>query len=164
MGEKQVLHPGCLPGSRKRFLLKNLMLLFSFWVLYFQREFFFGEALASRPAILSTLGTVTGVGTKLRYELRETTQNKQNPSTERESVCCLLVLNSVTSTPQWIRQPMARGFTLFSQRLLDVQKFDSERYHQSSHTHWDLVRTHKSRPLPPFHPHLITSSLEFARP
>ncbi len=23
----------------------------------------------------------------------------------RESVCCLLMLNSVTSTPQWIRQP-----------------------------------------------------------
>ena len=26
---------------------------------------------------------------------------------ERERVCCLLVLNSVTSTPQWIRQPEA---------------------------------------------------------
>ena len=26
---------------------------------------------------------------------------------DRESVCCLLVLNSVTSTPQWIRQPEA---------------------------------------------------------
>ena len=26
---------------------------------------------------------------------------------QRESVCCLLVLNSVTSTPQWIRQPEA---------------------------------------------------------
>jgi hypothetical protein len=25
--------------------------------------------------------------------------------------------------------------TLFSQRLLDVQKFDSERFHQSSHHH-----------------------------
>jgi hypothetical protein len=25
----------------------------------------------------------------------------------RERVCCLLVLNSVTSTPQWIRQPEA---------------------------------------------------------
>jgi hypothetical protein len=25
----------------------------------------------------------------------------------RESVCCLLVLNSVTFTPQWIRQPEA---------------------------------------------------------
>ena len=56
------------------------------------------------------------------------------------------------------------SFTLFSQRLLEVQEFDSERYHQSSHPHWDLARTHKSRPLPPFHPHLITSSLEFARP
>jgi hypothetical protein len=32
----------------------------------------------------------------------------------RESVCCLLVLNSVTSTPQWIRQPEAAwGSTLF---------------------------------------------------
>ena len=49
-------------------------------------------------------------------------------------------------------------FTLFSQRLLEVQKFDSECYHQSSHPHWDLVRTHKSRPLSPFHPHLVTSS------
>jgi hypothetical protein len=27
--------------------------------------------------------------------------------TGRESVCCVLVLNSVTSTPQWIRQPEA---------------------------------------------------------
>jgi len=26
---------------------------------------------------------------------------------ERVCVCCLLVLNSVTSTPQWIRQPEA---------------------------------------------------------
>jgi hypothetical protein len=26
-----------------------------------------------------------------------------------ESVCCLLVLNTVTSTPQWIRQPKPRG-------------------------------------------------------
>jgi hypothetical protein len=26
-----------------------------------------------------------------------------------ERVCCLLVLDSVTSTPQWIRQPEARG-------------------------------------------------------
>ena len=26
----------------------------------------------------------------------------------RESVCCLLVLNSVTSTPQWICQPKPR--------------------------------------------------------
>ena len=34
--------------------------------------------------------------------------------------------------------------TLFSQRLLDVQKFDSERFHQSSHHHQDLARTHKS--------------------
>ena len=55
-------------------------------------------------------------------------------------------------------------FTLFSQRLLEVQKFDSERYHQSSHPHWDLARTYKSRPLPSFHPPRITSSLEFARP
>jgi hypothetical protein len=32
-----------------------------------------------------------------------------NDSTEqRESVCCLLVLDSVTSTPQWIRQPKPR--------------------------------------------------------
>jgi hypothetical protein len=29
-----------------------------------------------------------------------------------ERVCCLLVLNSVTSTPQWIRQPRPRGLTL----------------------------------------------------
>ena len=28
-------------------------------------------------------------------------------SNVRERVCCLLVLNSVTSTPQWIRQPEA---------------------------------------------------------
>ena len=28
----------------------------------------------------------------------------------RESVCCLLVLNSVTSTPQWIRQPEAASW------------------------------------------------------
>jgi hypothetical protein len=27
---------------------------------------------------------------------------------QRESVCCLLVLDSVTSTPQWIRQPKPR--------------------------------------------------------
>jgi hypothetical protein len=27
----------------------------------------------------------------------------------RERVCCLLALNSVTSTPQWIRQPKPRG-------------------------------------------------------
>ena len=27
----------------------------------------------------------------------------------RERVCCLLVLNSVTSTPQWIRQPKPRS-------------------------------------------------------
>ena len=26
-----------------------------------------------------------------------------------ERVCCLLVLDSVTSTPQWIRQPKPRG-------------------------------------------------------
>ena len=26
-----------------------------------------------------------------------------------EIVCCLLVLDSVTSTPQWIRQPEPRG-------------------------------------------------------
>jgi hypothetical protein len=26
-----------------------------------------------------------------------------------ESVCCLLVLDTVTSTPQWIRQPKPRG-------------------------------------------------------
>ena len=26
----------------------------------------------------------------------------------RECVCCLLVLDSVTSTPQWIRQPKPR--------------------------------------------------------
>ena len=36
------------------------------------------------------------------------------------------------------------SLTLFSQRLLDVQKFDSERFHQSSHHHQDLARTHKS--------------------
>jgi hypothetical protein len=29
--------------------------------------------------------------------------------TRLERVCCLLVLNSVTSTPQWIRQPKPRG-------------------------------------------------------
>jgi hypothetical protein len=29
------------------------------------------------------------------------------PHAIRERVCCLLVLNSVTSTPQWIRQPKA---------------------------------------------------------
>jgi len=45
-----------------------------------------------------------------------------------------------------------------SQRLLEVQKFDSERYPQSSHPHWDLVRTPKPRPLPPFHPPWIASS------
>jgi hypothetical protein len=28
---------------------------------------------------------------------------------ESERVCCLLVLNTVTSTPQWIRQPKPRG-------------------------------------------------------
>ncbi len=33
---------------------------------------------------------------------------------ERECVCCLLVLNSVTSTPQWIRQPEAAWFAFFS--------------------------------------------------
>jgi hypothetical protein len=35
----------------------------------------------------------------------------------RERVCCLLVLNSVTSTPQWIRQPWA-AWTLL--RAYDV--------------------------------------------
>ena len=70
---------------------------------------------------------------------------------------------SLTSPPD-SRIVTPLSFTLFSQRLLEVQKFDSERYHQSSHPHWDLARTHKSRPLPPFHPHLITCSLEFARP
>ena len=61
-------------------------------------------------------------------------------------------------TPPDSRIVTPLSFTLFSQRLLEVQKFDSERYHQSSHPHWDLVRIHKSRPLSPFHPHLITSS------
>jgi hypothetical protein len=28
---------------------------------------------------------------------------------KRECMCCLLVLNTVTSTPQWIRQPKPRG-------------------------------------------------------
>ena len=67
-------------------------------------------------------------------------------------------------TPPDSRIVTPLSFTLFSQRLLEVQKFDSERYHQSSHPHWDLARTHKSRPLSPFHPHLLTSSLEFAGP
>ncbi len=38
-----------------------------------------------------------------------------------QRVCCLLVLSvldSVTSTPQWIRQPKPRGFALFSRRTL----------------------------------------------
>jgi hypothetical protein len=30
-----------------------------------------------------------------------------------ERVCCLLVLNSVTSTPQWIRQPKPRVCVIF---------------------------------------------------
>jgi hypothetical protein len=34
-------------------------------------------------------------------------------SSALESVCCLLVLNSVTSTPQWIRQPEAAWFSRF---------------------------------------------------
>ena len=33
---------------------------------------------------------------------------------ERVSVCCLLVLNSVTSTPQWICQPKPRDLTINS--------------------------------------------------
>ena len=61
-------------------------------------------------------------------------------------------------TPPDSRIVTPLSFDLVSQRLLEVQKFDSERYHQSSHPHWDLVRTHKSRPLSPFHPHLVTSS------
>ena len=28
---------------------------------------------------------------------------------QAERVCCLLVLDSITSTPQWIRQPKPRG-------------------------------------------------------
>jgi hypothetical protein len=49
------------------------------------------------------------------------------------------------------------SFTLSSQCLLwKFKKFDSERYHQSSHPRWDLAQTHKLRPLPPFHP--VTAS------
>jgi hypothetical protein len=33
----------------------------------------------------------------------------------RETVCCLLVLNSVTSTPQWIRKPQSRYIHTYTQ-------------------------------------------------
>ena len=52
-------------------------------------------------------------------------------------------IHVVTPPDSWIVTPLS--FTLFSHRLLEVQKFDSERYHQSSHPHWDLARTHKCR-------------------
>ncbi len=47
---------------------------------------------------------------------------------ERE--CCLLVLNLVSSTLPDSRIVTPLSFTLFSQHLLEVQKFDSESYHQ----------------------------------
>jgi hypothetical protein len=40
----------------------------------------------------------------------------------RESVCCLLVLDSVTSTPQWIRQPKPRE----SERIGVIKAFDKK--------------------------------------
>ena len=59
--------------------------------------------------------------------------------------------------PSWSKDRHSSQFYLnLSQRLLEVQKFDSERYPQSSHLHWDLVRTPKSRPSFPsssYYPH-----------
>jgi hypothetical protein len=74
-------------------------------------------------------------------------------------------LATILTIPLLFQESSPLSFTLSSQRLLEVQKkkFDSERYHQSSHPCWDPVHTHKSRPLPPFPSRHITSSLERAR-
>jgi hypothetical protein len=69
-------------------------------------------------------------------------------------------LVTILTIPHLFQGSSPLSFTLFSQRLLEVQKFDSERYHQSSHSRWDPVHTHKSRPWPPFPSRHITSSLE----
>ena len=42
---------------------------------------------------------------KSYHEQLDRNGDPQGNWVQRESVCCLLVLNSVTSTPQWIRQP-----------------------------------------------------------
>jgi hypothetical protein len=44
-------------------------------------------------------------GRARRSEARESSR-AWRPADFPESVCCLLVLNTVTSTPQWIRQPV----------------------------------------------------------
>ncbi len=49
----------------------------------------------------------------MRARARTHTHTRTHTRTQvkrQERVCCLLVLNSVTSTPQWIRQPKAAWF------------------------------------------------------
>ena len=62
-----------------------------------------GYVTAFGEAGVPTLGFERGVG----YNPRVTFDGKvRNLGPERE--CCLLVLDSVTSSPQWIRQPKPR--------------------------------------------------------
>ena len=54
-----------------------------------------------------TVRTQHGCGVTARAGADVTTSAGQRRGDVEMCVCCLLVLNSVTSTPQWIRQPEA---------------------------------------------------------
>ena len=64
-------------------------------------------------------------------------------------MCCLLVLNSVTSTPQWIRQPKPRDVKQFLDEAWVYRVNDNKTYlgdygagvgRLLAHAHWPPVR------------------------
>jgi len=57
---------------------------------------------------------------------------------EGESVCCLLVLDSVTSTPQWIRQPRPRGCV--SSRVFSIPTLACVLMHNEMHARAETAR------------------------
>ena len=62
---------------------------------------------------------------------------------EGESVCCLLVLDSVTSTPQWIRQPRPRGCV--SSRVFSIPTLACVLMHNEMHARAETARGRESK-------------------
>jgi hypothetical protein len=63
---------------------------------------------------------------------------------EGESVCCLLVLDSVTSTPQWIRQPRPRGCV--SSRVFSIPTLACVLMHNEMHARAEMAVEETSFP------------------
>ena len=77
-----------------------------------RHELYGARDLCARPSLPHvsaghTVRTQHGCGVTARAGADVTTSAGQRRGDVEMCVCCLLVLNSVTSTPQWIRQPEA---------------------------------------------------------